>query len=882
MRWIAMLVLLVLAAAPAFAADAKPVDAYTAAERAIALARAAHDDGALIAALEDRARELTRQRRGADALVPALEAVDRVRARGPHSRELATALGVAARAQREAGDFGAAIDALEESLAILRGEARPDQREIAATLLTLGQTQKFSGNHKQAALSYAQALAADRLDPDPQQRTRAAILHGMANLERALEHPEKALALYRQAEPVFKRSYGASSLELSHVLNNHANAEANLRHYDKAIALYQRALVIVRAQESDDPGNWLPLANIAMVRVWQGRFAEAEPGFREMLTHLGKTSAGGEVSSLFSRMGLASSLWGQGKFDAAFTAAAAAERVRQSALQLAASHLGERDAMNLQEIQYPTLDLAVSIAVASGKSAHIERAWELEMAARAQITAIRALRLASARAATDPRQTQLWEQWRQASAAFANIELAAADADARLAAQAKLDRAERALALANPLATALASTPIAFANLREHLPDGQSLLLFTTSQLRVPTDFAKEGVYSAHTPNVVYAFLLASKKADVRALRLGPADAIDAKIEAWSAALSDPGVALASVAARGMAVRAAIWQPVHDAGAGAHWLVLPTASLHRVPWAALPDLAGQQNDSKPGAGYLADRGFHAHVLGHERELLASPARADAPRLLAVADPAVGTMRADLRRCMRIPPALPGARRESAALEALWHARYGTAAAATVLVGADASEARLRDAISSADVIHFGTHSISFDNDCNAADPALAATRGFTLAADTPLDTDTPALAPAALLLAPGSANDSDDDGVLSAEEIAALDLSHTRWAVLAACATASGSAHRYEGQFGLARAFRLAGVRTVLTSLWPVDDDATAQWMRALYAARIEQGLDTAASLVAAQRSVLAARRAGGDSTHPYYWAAFVASGDWR
>ncbi len=876
MRGIAMLVLLALAATPAFAASAA-ADADAASDRAIALARAAHDDAALIVALENRARELTRQRRGADALAPAQEAVGLARARGPRSREMATALRIAALAQRDAGDFGAAIGALEESLAILRAQTKPDQRELASTLLALGQTQKISGNHAQAARSYAKALAADRLDPDPQQRTRAAILHGMANLERALEHPEKALALYRQAEPVFARSYGAQSPELSHVLNNHANAEANLRHYDTAIALFQRALDIARARNSTDPGDWWPLANIAMVRVWQGRFADAEPGFREMLAHQNKASAGGEVSSLFTRMGLASSLWGQRKFDAAFAVAAEAERVRQAALRLAASHLGEHDAVSFQEIQYPSLDLVVAIAAASAKPEHVERAWELEMAARAQITAIRAQRLAAARAATDPRQAALWREWRQASAALAGLELADADADARLAEQAKLERVERALALANPLAASLASAPIAFADLRSHLPDGQSLLLFTTSQLRAPTDFAKEGIYSAKTPNPVYAFLLPSKAAPVRALRLGFTDDIGSAIDAWSAALSDRSVALATVEARGMAVRKKLWQPLRDAGAGNHWLVLPTGALYRVPWPALP--AGER---KAGDAYLADRGFRVHLLGHERDLLAPVAATAASSLLAIADPAVGEMPPNLRTCAYKPAALPGARREGAALDALWHAHFGDAAASTVLAGADATEAHLRRAIVNAGIVHFGTHSISLDDDCNASEPAFATTRGFALAADAPFDTDAPALAPAALLLATGTARNSDDDGVLSAEEIAALDLSHTRWAVLAACATAGGATHRYEGQFGLARAFRLAGARSVLTSLWPVDDAATAEWMHALYAARIERGLDTAAALSQAQRDVLAARRARGDSTHPYYWAAFVASGDWR
>jgi CHAT domain-containing protein len=52
--------------------------------------------------------------------------------------------------------------------------------------------------------------------------------------------------------------------------------------------------------------------------------------------------------------------------------------------------------------------------------------------------------------------------------------------------------------------------------------------------------------------------------------------------------------------------------------------------------------------------------------------------------------------------------------------------------------------------------------------------------------------------------------------------------------------------------------------------------------MDALYEARLGGRLDTAGSVRAAQRAALRARRAAGKSTHPFYWAAFIASGDWR
>jgi CHAT domain-containing protein len=121
-----------------------------------------------------------------------------------------------------------------------------------------------------------------------------------------------------------------------------------------------------------------------------------------------------------------------------------------------------------------------------------------------------------------------------------------------------------------------------------------------------------------------------------------------------------------------------------------------------------------------------------------------------------------------------------------------------------------------------------------------------------------------------------------DDRLLTAEEIAGLNLQGTEWAVLSACATGLGEIRAGEGVFGLRRAFQVAGARTVIMSLWSVEDESTRVWMRALYEKRLKQRLDTATAVREAGLTVLRARRAKGLSTHPFYWAAFVAAGDWR
>jgi CHAT domain-containing protein len=85
-----------------------------------------------------------------------------------------------------------------------------------------------------------------------------------------------------------------------------------------------------------------------------------------------------------------------------------------------------------------------------------------------------------------------------------------------------------------------------------------------------------------------------------------------------------------------------------------------------------------------------------------------------------------------------------------------------------------------------------------------------------------------------------------------------------------------------EGVFGLRRAFQAAGVHTVIMSLWAVDDQAARAWMTSLYDNRLRRRLTTADAVRQASLSVLRARRANGQSTHPFFWAGFVAAGDWK
>jgi CHAT domain-containing protein len=113
-----------------------------------------------------------------------------------------------------------------------------------------------------------------------------------------------------------------------------------------------------------------------------------------------------------------------------------------------------------------------------------------------------------------------------------------------------------------------------------------------------------------------------------------------------------------------------------------------------------------------------------------------------------------------------------------------------------------------------------------------------------------------------------------EDGLLTAFDVAGLDLLDTDLVVLSACETGLGTIQVGEGVFGLRRAFMLAGAKTLVMSLWKVPDQATQELMVDFYQ-RLLTGAPRAQALREAQ---LALRSVYPD---PCYWGAFICQGEY-
>ena len=111
--------------------------------------------------------------------------------------------------------------------------------------------------------------------------------------------------------------------------------------------------------------------------------------------------------------------------------------------------------------------------------------------------------------------------------------------------------------------------------------------------------------------------------------------------------------------------------------------------------------------------------------------------------------------------------------------------------------------------------------------------------------------------------------DSNNDGILTSQEISSLELSDCKLAVLSSCESALGKTRDGEGVYGLQRAFSIAGAKNMVMSLWKVDDTATKDFMAIFYS----QLLSVNNIQTALTNSYGLMRK---KYPEPYYWGAFI------
>lgn len=781
------------------------------------------------------------------------------------------------------GEFARAETLYRASLAIAREHAEADPLALATTLNNLGTCLSDQGEHGPAepllreALELRRAHGEDGTEIAQSENNLAALLDGDGRTDEALPLFRSAIAR--------RESLGQPGPELAAMRLSYGKALYQAGRYAEAEREYASALALREATGAVHPARLATaVINHACAVRALGRVSEARVMMSGALATLQSVMEPAHPDLIWARRQLGETEILAGRWAAAESCLVPAAGAFESARRRARPGQAR---VTFQASPYPLLALLL-VEQNKGNAAWaanerwlgrglvdqlaFESALSREPAAR---SAVARLRLLTARAQADYEDLVLRDGGGREGGAGAS------------AAHRTLERREAEL---NRLLLDLERTSLERGDVEEvSLADVQAAMLQDEAIVGwLDARFAERG--EAHFGYVVRS------SGPVRWERLPNAPAPDGQTSVSryrdALRLGRDESELAGV------VAALRWAPLLSHLEGVrHLVVIPAGDMLGIPLEPLA-IAAPPSGGRPVIRYEASATLF--VRSRRATTAAAPdGRSEAPPILAFCDPphsrddlldmragragrapepgagnpaamrggildaqerAARTLR---REDLRLLPRLANSRSEGECLRRLGGAK------ARVFDGPECSELELRrladtDSLSMYRVVHFGTHALV--NDRAPERSALVLSQ---------VDSTSPA----------GRDSAAGHDGVVTVREILAEWRLDADLVTLSACATGLGRAIAGEGYVGFAQALRRVGARSVLVSLWNVDDRSTALLIQRFYENWAGAGWESPARAAALDeaKSWLRAGAGGRLRTphdHPYYWAGFVLIGE--
>lgn len=795
----------------------------------------------------------------------------------------------------------------------LHGEEHADYARILNNLATLYLEQ---ADHPKAEQLFRQALDTWKKVRGEAHADYAIGLNNLAMIYGIQGDDARAEQLFRQALETWKKLNMETHPEYANGLNNLAGLYKARGAYDTAEQLYREALDIrKKARREAHPDFARYLSNLAELYRVQGENAKAEPLFRQALEIRKKLLGTAHPDYAHGLIKLALLRQADGDSARALPLYRQALEQTRRCLDLAATAQSERQQFAMECSLRHYLDSYLSAAGATETAQAYDQtlAWKGAVLARQrQLSLTR--RLPNAQAVTT--------EWQLVCRQLASLAFAKPPTEELTTWRKRLaeltDRKERLEAdLAGKSAAFRAGQEQArrtAVEVRAALPPDAALLDLLEYQHASPSPESKG---EDRAQRRLLAFVVRPGQDLVR-VDLGPVHLIADAVERWRTTHGGRDQVDSDDAQR---LRRLVWQPLEHHLAGAKTvLVSPDGPLRRLPLGALPG-------SKPGSYLLEEKAFAVipvplllpELVAGETSMAAAgsgaPPQADDPRqtpslllvgdvdfgtaLATAADPGTGRTAPRGGALLTYRP-LPATQGEILVVRDLFEQRFPMGQT-RMLRKSQATEAALRQQAPLHRYLHLATHGFFAPPELRSAlapDPKAVDTADF-FGRQGVAGWNPGLLAGLVLAGANHAPRSGQDDGILTALEVSELDLTRVDLAVLSACESGLGEhVAGGEGLLGLQRAFQAAGARTVVASLWKVPDDATRQLMERFYENLWTKRLPRLEALRDAQLWLLKEGRtrgpdkiarplAGGGEPEratlpPYYWAAFVLSGDWR
>lgn len=866
-------------------------DAAAANRRALAIYERAKgpDDPKVASSLDNLADVLQKQAAFDEALAGYTRAL-RIREKvfGSDSLEVADTLYDMGNLGIRIGDYAAARERYDRALAIYTARREPGHIDIAWTKITLGYLLQLTGDLPRARKILEEAVRETQATLGPEHPLTANAVNNLGTVLYAMDDFGAALPVFTRALEIREKIRGPRHTETADAFLNVGATLRGLGRSSEALPYYERAMSIyVEQLGASHPRVAEVLDNIGNSQLDAGKLPEAVASYRRALEIKQDRLGHHHPLTAHSHLALAGALFESSDRAGALEHALEASRILNTHTRETVAFLPEREALAMvssREKPEALLFLGLEDAADAADAAAWKRAcWEWALRSHALVLDELARRNRAALGQGTGPAREAWEELARAREDLAARWVkgpggAATEFDEALTkARGRKESAELALARLSAVGRREARAAAAgIEEVRAALPTGSVLLEYVR---------AEKGQPRAGDRPVHYFALVMDRNSATDVVDLGAAAEIDERVRSWRQALEASGRAVArgdrqpgvmnEVEATGARLRRAVWDPLAGLLDGAKIaFVVPDGLLYSVDFHALP---------APGRGYLIEKPPALHLLDSAKDLLRTDdqergrgpssgvallvgapefSAAAAPEPLANGAVAFRDKGVDCPGAKDVSwPELPETAREVETVRRL----LGGGDGVEVLTGTAATESRLKRDAPGKRSIHLATHGFFVRPECQSdgpgANPLLRS--GLILAG------------------ANRESRGGGEDGYLTSEEVAALDLGGVSQVVLSGCDTGLGEIESGEGVMGMRRSLAMAGAETVVMSLWRVPDRETRLWMTSFYESR-SKGASVVEAIRAAGTNGLKRLRERDIPAHPYLWAGFVAAGDWR
>ena len=685
----------------------------------------------------------------------------------------------------------------------------------------------------------------------------AGVLNNLANLYYEIGDYLKAESLFNQSKEIRQEVFGVSHPDFAYSLHNLALLNHKIGKYLKSEQLYYEAIQIHFASLGEShPSSSAILNNLALLYESMGNYVNAEKLFLQTM----KSTLTQMNQSFF------------------FLSEAELEKVMGKLKN-------NFEAYNSFYHKYYPQEPKVA-----------EPAYDIELATKGMILNASVQMRQAILSSGDSLALEKYEAWSTLRNMLAKqyalpIAERRMNTDSLEAAAEVLEKELTRMSTAFREATSLTSTR--WQDVQQGLGDGEAAIEFTSFQYRNDEDWTDSTLYAAliirkgwEHPKMVYLF----EQRQIDSL-LDIKGSNDHQIASLYTRGAVPVSTTSTTSHTGL--YDLVWAPLDSLLQGVSTVYYaPSGSLHRIAFDAIADDNGQ---------YLSDR-YVLHRLNTTAALLSRDTvkfRPQSMTLFGGIDYTIpdrewqarvsATASTDSILAMistRSLPTdlemsgtwgyLPGTATEVAAISQL---AGGYRITTTTYTGADATEERFKavTGTKAPEVIHIASHGFFFPDPEKESAQELNRRRFISDESGQVYKRSANPLMRSGLLMAGANRAWSGEsvpygmeDGILAAYEVAGLPLHNTKLVVLSACETGLGDIRGSEGVFGLQRAFRAAGVKYLIMSLWKVPDEETAMFMERFYATWLE-GSSIPEAFRATQKSMKKLY-----PNEPYKWAGFV------